>query len=111
MNYCGVLRMKVLTIFVHTNVQQDLTDLLRSMDQIPGFTFTHVEGHGNEVESDSFISARDEVVGYIPRIRTDILLKDEELDAVLTQIFDKENNITGQGFYWVTPVEKAEHIL
>ncbi len=60
--------MKILTVIVHTNVQQELSDLLRTMDQVPGFTFTHVEGHGNEVEGDSFVSARDEVVGYISRI-------------------------------------------
>ena len=103
--------MKILTLIVHTRVQQELSELLRSMEQIPGFTFTHVEGHGDEVEDDSFVSARDEVVGYIPRIRTDILLKDEDLDAVLSKLFDKQNNITGQGIYWVTPVEKGGHIL
>ena len=64
--------MKILTLIVHTSVQQELSDLLRTMDQTPGFTFTHVEGHGNEVEDDSFNSARDEVVGYVSRIRTDI---------------------------------------
>ena len=103
--------MKILTLIVHTRVQQELSELLRSMEQIPGFTFTHVEGHGDEVEDDSFVSARDEVVGYIPRIRTDILLKDEDLDAVLNKLFDQQNNITGQGIYWVTPVEKGGHIL
>lgn len=100
--------MKILTVIVHTNVQQKLADLLRTMDQVPGFTFSHVEGHGSEVEDDSFLSARDEVVGYIPRIRTDILL--EDADAVLTKLCDKESNIAGQGVYWVTPVEKGGHL-
>ena len=103
--------MKILTLIVNTCVQQELSELLRSMEQIPGFTFTHVEGRGNEVEDDSFVSARDEVVGYIPRIRTDMLLKDDDLDAVLSRLFDKQNNLTGQGIYWVIPVEKGGHIL
>ena len=103
--------MKILTLIVHTSVQQELSDLLRTMDQTPGFTFTHVEGHGNEVEDDSFNSARDEVVGYVSRIRTDILLEDEDLEAVLTRLFDKNHNITGQGIYWITSVEKGGHIL
>lgn len=103
--------MKILTLIVHTSVQQELSDQLRSMDQIPGVTFTHVEGHGNEVEKDSFVSARDEVVGYVSRIRTDILLEDEAVEAVLSMLFNKENNITGQGIYWTTPVEKGGHIL
>ena len=103
--------MKILTLIVHTSVQQELSDLLRSMDQISGFTFAHVEGHGDEVETDPFVSARDEVVGYIPRIRTDILIKDDDLDDILSKLFDKQNNITGQGIYWVTPVENGGHIL
>ncbi|MBL7003724.1 MAG: DUF3240 family protein [Gammaproteobacteria bacterium] len=103
--------MKILTLIAHTGVQQELTDLLRSMDQISGFTFTHVEGHGDEVEADSFVSARDEVVGYIPRIRTDLLIQDDDLDSILSTFFDKQNNITGQGIYWVTSVENGGHIL
>ncbi len=99
--------MKVLTIVVHTNVQQELTDLLRTMDPVRGFTFSHVEGHGAEVESDAFFSARDEVVGYVPRIRGDILLEDSDVDDVLAIICETKNRISGHGIYWVTPVEKG----
>lgn len=103
--------MKILTLIVHTNVQQELADLLRSMDLVPGFTFSHVEGHGTETEIDAFMSARDEVVGYVARIRTDILLEDKDVDAVLKSLQDKENSITGQGIFWITPVEKGGHLL
>lgn len=103
--------MKLLTLIVHTQVQQNLTELLRGMQQVPGFTFTHVEGHGNEVESDSFVSARDDMVGYVSRIRTDILLADADVDVVLSSLKDEEHNISGQGLYWVTAVEQGGHIL
>lgn len=103
--------MKKLTLIIHTNAQQALADLLRTIDQVPGFTFSHVEGHGLEVEEDSFLSARDKVVGYIPRIRTDILLEDGDVDVVLAKLRDKENNVAGQGIYWVTAVEKGGHLL
>ncbi|KPJ94965.1 MAG: hypothetical protein AMJ55_05080 [Gammaproteobacteria bacterium SG8_15] len=103
--------MKLLTLIVHTDAQQDLTRLLRSMDQVSGFTFIHVEGHGAEQESDKFLSARDKVVGYAPRIRTELLLDDKDLDAVLAKLCDKEHSIAGQGIYWVTPVEKGGHLL
>ncbi len=102
--------MKVLTLIVHTNIQKQLADLLRTMDQVPGFTFSHVEGHGVEVENDPFLSARDDVVGYIPRIRTDILLEDADVGAVLARLCNKENNLTGQGVYWITQVEKGGHL-
>lgn len=102
--------MKILTLIVHTNVQQQLADLLRTIDQVPGFTFSHVEGHGTEVESDPFLSARDDVVGYIPRIRTDILLEDTDVDAVLAKLRAKETHLTGHGAFWVTQAEKGGHL-
>lgn len=103
--------MKLLTLIVHTEVQQDLVKLLRGMDDIPGFTFIHVEGHGEEKESDKFLSARDEVVGFAPRIRTELLLEDNAVDTVLASLRNKEHNIAGQGIYWVTSVEKGGHLL
>ena len=45
--------MKKLTLIIHTNAQQELADLLRTMDQVPGFAFSHVEGHGGEVENET----------------------------------------------------------
>lgn len=103
--------MKILTLIIHTNVQQELADLLRTIDKVPGFTLSHVEGHGSEAEKDSFLSARDEVVGYVPRVRFEILLEDSDVDVVLSGLCDKEKNLTGQGAYWVTPVEKGGHLL
>ena len=103
--------MKMLTLIVHTDVQQKLADLLRTLAQVSGFTFSHVEGHGIEVESDVFLSARDTVVGYIPRIRTDILLEDADVAVVLARLCNKENCMTGQGIYWITPVDKGGHLL
>lgn len=102
--------MKILTLIIHTNVQQELADLLRTIDKVPGFTFSHVEGHGSETEKDAFLSARDEVVGYVPRVRFEILLEDVDVDVVLTRLCGKENSLAGQGAYWVTPVEKGGHL-
>ena len=103
--------MKLLTLIVHTDVQQDLVTLLRGLNEVSGFTFTNVEGHGEEQESDKFLSARDKVVGFAPRIHTELLLEDKDVDRVLATLCDKENNIAGQGIYWVTPVEKGGHLL
>jgi nitrogen regulatory protein P-II 1 len=103
--------MKILTLIVHTDVQQDLVNLLKNMNEVSGFTFIHVEGHGEESESDKFLSARDKVVGIAPRIRTELLLEDTHVDTVLATLRDKEHNIAGQGIFWVTSVEKGGHLL
>ena len=49
--------MKYLTLIIHPNVQQDMADQLRNLWQVSGFTFSHAEGRGVEVESDPFLSA------------------------------------------------------
>ena len=98
--------MKHLTLIIHTSAQQDLSDQLRSMEQVPGFTFSHVEGHGVQVESDPFLSARDKVVGYTPRVRVDILMQDSDVDAVIDTLRSSSSYVEGHGIYWVTAVEQ-----
>lgn len=99
--------MKHLTLIIHTNLQQDLSDQLRNMEPVSGFTFCQVEGHGAQVESDPFLSARDKVVGYTPRVRVDILLEEKDVDSVLEALRSSINGIEDQGIYWVTAVEQS----
>ncbi len=98
--------MKNLVMIVHANMQQDLADRLRSLIQVQGFTFSHVEGHGTQVKHDPFLSTRDKVVGYVPRVRVDILLHDTDVETVLAAIRDNEGGQSAQGVYWVTAVER-----
>ncbi len=97
--------MKILTLVVHATAQQELADRLRTLEQVPGFTFSHVEGHGAQAESDLFLSARDKVVGYTPRVRVDILLADGAVEAVLAALRDSPG-VAGQGVYWVADVAR-----
>ncbi len=99
--------MKILTLIVHANAQQEVADQLRTLEQVSGFSFSHVEGHGVQVESDPFLSERDKVVGYTPRVRVDILLEDAAVSAVLETLRKAENSVTRLGVYWVTPVEQG----
>ncbi len=97
--------MKNLSIVIHAGAQQTLADSLRALKQVSGFTFNPVEGHSEFSEDDPFLSAQDRVVGYIPRVRVDILLKDEDLDHVIATIIGQKS-LKGQGIYWVSPVEQ-----
>src|SRR3990167_8238845 len=98
--------MKTLTLIVHIDIEQALADMLRSLKQVSGFTFTHVEGHGAQDERDPAISARDLVVGYTPHVRVDILLKGEDVGAVLDALRAAGGGLAGRGIYWITPVEQ-----
>lgn len=98
--------MKILTLVVHAAVRQDLADILRGLPQVSGFTFTDVEGHGPQTDSDPFLSARDRVVGHVPRVRVELLLDDADVDPVLGAICGAACSARGQGVYWLTPVER-----
>ncbi len=97
--------MKSLNIVIHTSAQQPLADKLRTLEQIQGFTFTHVEGHSEQSDNDPFLSAQDKVVGYSPRVSVAIVLADADVGTVLATLLADEN-LRGQGIYWVTPVEQ-----
>lgn len=96
---------KNLTLIVHADVQQPLADALRSLESVTGFTFTHVEGHGPQSHHDTTLSARDRVVGYVPRVRVDLLLDDAMVGKVLAALSQLGIGLAGSGVYWVTPVE------
>ncbi len=99
--------MKNLTLVIHINIQQDLADQLRNLEQVSGFTFSHAEGHGVQAENDPFLSARDKVVGYTPKMRVDILLQDSDVDTVLGLLRSSKHGVEGQGIYWITAIEKS----
>lgn len=102
--------MQQLTLIVHTDSQKDLTEQLRRIDKVRGFTFSHVEGRGAELESDPFLSARDKVVGHSPRVRADILLEDADVDPVIATLRSAMPAARGHAFFWVTAVAKSGHL-
>ena len=99
--------MKNLVMIVHANLQQDLADCLREQERVHGFTFSHAEGHGSQLENDALLSARDKVVGYVPRVRVDVLLDDADVDVVITALRATKCGVASRGVYWVTPVEQS----
>ena len=98
--------MKCLTLIVHTDVQQDLTRQLHNLDNVSGFTFSRVEGHGEEIEGDAYLAARDKTVGYAPRMRVDILLEESELNSVLETLRKTISHVKDRGIYWVSTVDQ-----
>jgi len=97
--------MKKLVLVIHGNLKQDTADLLHKIEQVQGFTFSNIEGHGKQ-STDTYLSTRDKVVGYTPRVRVDILLEDENVMPVLIQIRKSNIGLNNHGFYWITEIEE-----
>ena len=97
--------MKILTLIVYADVKQVLADTLHGLQQVRGFTFTDVEGHGAQDGRELTFSARDEVVGYVPHTRVDIVLEDKDVTAVLAELRNSQCGLAGRGSYWVTASE------
>ncbi|MCK5796055.1 MAG: DUF3240 family protein [Deltaproteobacteria bacterium] len=96
--------MKCLTLIVHQSAKQHLLDLLSSTPEVPGFTLVQAEGHTDHTGDNPFESIRDRVLGYVPRIRVDVLLEDDAVDPVLARLRDCESCMKGRGIWWVTSV-------
>ncbi len=99
--------MKLLTLFVHSAVKDDVGDALRALPQVSGFTVTRCEGHSTGSEHDALTSVRDRVVGYVPRARFDLALDDEVVEAVLTAVRACAGKSRGMGTWLVAPLDDA----
>lgn len=100
-----------LTLLIDVSVKQSLADKLRSLPEVERFIFTHVEEHSHQLEQDPLLSERDKVVGYVPRVRVEILLDQSALDKVRKALCTPECGLVGRCRYWVTPVTESEGIL
>lgn len=98
--------MKLLTLVVHAEIQETLADFLRGLKPVSGFTFSATEGHGKQVSQDTLLSLRDQVVGYIPHVRVDILLDDTAVDEVLLALQQRQSGVAGLGIFWVTDISR-----
>ena len=94
--------MKNLIMVVAAGIVPALTDALRDL-QVGSFTVARVEGHG--VGADTFMTARDRVVGHVPRARFDLLLEDTAVAGVLEALAGRQAEI-GHGVWWLVPVEQ-----
>ena len=97
--------MKLLTLIIHDNLKQDVADLLRNIEQVKGFTFSNAEGHGLQSEHDPFLSTRDKVMGFTPRVRADIVLENNDAEPVLVALRKSNIGCSKHTIYWITEAE------
>ena len=99
--------MKCLSLIIHRAAKQKLVDLLLDMREVESFTVVDGEGHSPNAQSNPFETKHDLVVGFVPRIRVDIILPKMAIERVLTSLSHCESCVEGTGHYWITEVEES----
>ncbi len=94
--------MKKVSMVVHSSLQQELADCLRSL-QLESFMFAHIEEHGSQSSNDAPLTARDRVVGYVPKVRVDVIVDDPQI--LLDAVRQSAMSFKGKGIFWVTEID------
>jgi len=72
--------------------------------------FSHVEEHSAQLQRDSFLSVRDKVVGYVPQVRVDVILENDEAKRILDDIRNLKCSFKGRGNYWISDIDEAGNL-
>lgn len=81
---------------------QVIDQLLRHSDRVGPFTAHHVEGHG---DPDSIASPAEQVRGCAERVRIEILMDAQHVDALLGQLRDDLQS--HDSLWWLAPVSAS----
>jgi nitrogen regulatory protein P-II 1 len=96
--------MKRLTLYLHAAAEDDALDCLRSQPQVSGFTLVACQGHSTQRSGGTEERAIDQVVGFVPRIRIEVILQDDQVEEVLTRLRTCLGSGTSQGIWTVSPL-------
>ena len=78
---------------------------------ISGITVSEVKGHGRQQGHTELYRGAEYVVDFLPKIKIEIVVKEEELKKVLETIMNNaRTGKIGDGKIFVTPVEKTIRI-
>lgn len=92
--------MRIFTLITDAKYRSELSDNLKNVQEVESFTVVAVEGHGGIPEHTN-ANIDDLVVGYIRKIRIDILIKEKHLDAAVKAVANTPG-VSGNSIYWVS---------
>ncbi|MGW4488693.1 P-II family nitrogen regulator [Amycolatopsis sp. NPDC004368] len=102
--------MKLLTAVVKPFVLDDVRVALQDLG-IAGMTVTEVRGYGRQKGHTEIYRGAEYEIDFITKLRLEILLDDDQVDAALRTVRDTAHTGTiGDGKIWVTPVETVVRV-
>lgn len=89
---------------------EDVKDALTSID-ITGMTVSEVKGYGRQQGHSELYRGAEYVVDFLPKIKIDIIVKDEDVDNAIKAIVDSaKTGKIGDGKIFVSAVERVVRI-
>lgn len=90
-----------------------VTDIRTAVDEagVHGLTFSEAQGYGRQKGHTEVYRGAEYEVGFVPKVRIDVVVDDEQVDAVAAAIVGAaRTGKIGDGKIWVTPVESLVRV-
>jgi len=95
----------LLRLNIPPGLEEDVVDLLLTTEEIPGFQSYPIRGHGQV----GAMTIAEQVEGRRSRVQFEIVLDDEQLEAVLQKL--KEALPVPDIIYWTLPISSSGRLL
>ena len=101
--------MKMIVAFIKPFKLDQVKDALESV--VRGMSISEVRGFGRQRGHAEFYRGSEYQVDFLPKIRLDLVVRDEDVDTVINAIIDAgRTGQVGDGKIFVIPVEDAIRI-
>ena len=99
--------MKMIVAIIQPHRIDAVRDVLTEAN-VQGMTVSEVRGYGRQRGHKEVYRGAEYVVNLIPKVRLEIIVDKDELEAALTAIVNAANTGSiGDGKVWVTPIEEV----
>ena len=101
---------QLVTAIVKPFMLEDVKTALRGFG-VQGITVSEVQGYGRQGGKTETFRGSEYNVDFVPKVRIDVLVKDDQLDEVFTILADAaRTGKIGDGKIWATPVGKVMRV-
>ena len=102
--------MKLIVGIVKPFKVDDVKDAVKDLG-VQGLTVSDVQGFGRQRGHTEVYRGAEYKVDYIPKLRLEVIVNDNDADAVVRAICDAaRTGKIGDGKYWIIPLEKLGRI-
>ena len=102
--------MKLVTAIIKPFKLEEVKESLHSIDVL-GMTVSEASGYGRQRGHVEVYRGAEYTVDLVPKVRVEVLIDDDRVDAVVKAIVDAANTgRIGDGKVWVVPVESVTRV-